>query len=100
MIINRKKSVHKKNSIDEYKLSKKKKKSKKQRIKAWSPNEQVEIVKRLTKKKKIAFQKVRQRIFWTCNQTYKKQEYKRPQNERQPMFQSKKIKASKQGGNC
>ena len=42
------------------------------------------------KKKKIAFQKVRQRIFWTCNQTYKKQEYKRPQNERQPMFQSKK----------
>ena len=52
------------------------------------------------KKKKIAFQKVRQRIFWTCNQTYKKQEYKRPQNERQPMFQSKKIKASKQGGNC
>ena len=41
-------------------------------------------------KKKIAFQKVRQRIFWTCNQTYKKQEYKRPQNERQPMFQSKK----------
>ena len=79
---------------------KKKKKSKKQRIKAWSPNEQVEIVKRLTKKKKIAFQKVRQRIFWTCNQTYKKQEYKRPQNERQPMFQSKKIKASKQGGNC
>ena len=51
-------------------------------------------------KKKIAFQKVRQRIFWTCNQTYKKQEYKRPQNERQPLFQSKKIKASKQGGNC
>ena len=51
-------------------------------------------------KKKIALQKVRQRIFWTCNQTYKKQEYKRPQNERQPLFQSKKIKASKQGGNC
>ena len=99
MIINRKKSVHKKNSIDEYKLSKKKKieeATNKGMISKWTSWDH----QKANQKKKIAFQKVRQRIFWTCNQTYKKQEYKRPQNERQPLFQSKKIKASKQGGNC
>ena len=88
MIINRKKSVHKKNSIDEYKLSKKKNEEAtiKGMISKWTSWDR----QKANQKKKIALQKVRQRIFWTCNQTYKKQEYKRPQNERQPMFQSKK----------